>query len=1006
MKLFTAAISVFIIMIMAVCSVSYSQNGMNSVKLVRAGNGYEIEFIMPDYSTNTVTGNGNFYDIINIPDYGVNSEEGLPMLPQLTFILIIDKAEISPSYSTITEITEEKYLTRKIYPVQAPWEKTHPLKDRPFTINASYYTTSGSIASPVIKLTEPVIIAGVKAVMVTIQPFRYDPSEGKLKVTKSGKFKIGLSKGIASYTGIGNSFKELFNAAALNSETVDYAGTNNYLIITPPEYESIIGPFASYKASMGYNTLVVNTSVTGTTNSAILNYIQQRYNNLSTRPEFILLAGDIDKIPAWTGSGSDNPQTDLNYTLLEGEDAFADAFIGRFPVSSSAELTNIINKSIYMESNIGGLQKKNVFMASTDNWAITEGTHNFVIDSFFTSPPFTNIKLYTHTYNATTQQLIDALNNNQVFAIYSGHGSTTSWADGPPLNQAQVNALNNSWYPFVYSFACLTGQFQNAECFGETWIRRQKAGSVFWGSSVNSFWDEDDILERRLFRAMFTDGLKRTAPMFVMAKYYLVQHYGSVTTTMRRYLEMYNCFGDPSIYQAPYGPVIAHTCLPNTENLNGPYNVNCVITPAGSNIDPAKTKLYWTRGAVITDSTVMTNTGGNNWTASIPGNGSGATYKYYLKTCDMLNRVTILPPDAPSAFFSFVASVDVTPPVIVHTQLNNIGQPMWPATVTANVTDNIGLDSVWVEWYKNNPSVIKKFKITNSGGNAFSGIFNSPNNEVSAGDSIFYSIKARDNSTNHNLASLPASGYFRLNITTQAAASFCKDTYVPIRDNQQSYDTLFISQFGTIVDFNFKMESLFHTYDGDISFYIKSPGGTEVMLSNRYGSSGDNYINTLFDDSAATPISSGTAPFTGSFRPESPLNVFNGTDIHGAWILRVHDQASSDTGRVNRYCLNIIYNALLAVNNQQLPVKFELGQNYPNPFNPVTKINYSVPKQTLVTIKIYDILGREVKALVNDIKAAGNYEIDFNGSQYASGIYFYRMEAGDFTDVKKLVLLK
>lgn len=56
------------------------------------------------------------------------------------------------------------------------------------------------------------------------------------------------------------------------------------------------------------------------------------------------------------------------------------------------------------------------------------------------------------------------------------------------------------------------------------------------------------------------------------------------------------------------------------------------------------------------------------------------------------------------------------------------------------------------------------------------------------------------------------------------------------------------------------MESLIHSYDGDVTFYIKSPGGTEVMLSNRYGSSGDNYINTLFDDSAGTAIGSGSAP--------------------------------------------------------------------------------------------------------------------------------------------------
>ena len=136
------------------------------------------------------------------------------------------------------------------------------------------------------------------------------------------------------------------------------------------------------------------------------------------------------------------------------------------------------------------------------------------------------------------------------------------------------------------------------------------------------------------------------------------------------------------------------------------------------------------------------------------------------------------------------------------------------------------------------------------------------------------------------------------------------------------------------------------------------------------------------------------------------MNVFNGLDVHGSWILKVNDQATGDTGMIERYCLNIIYNAVLAVNNQQVPVKYELAQNYPNPFNPITRIKYSVPKQSFVIIKIFDILGREVKTLVNEIRTAGSYEVDFNASYLASGVYFYRMESGDFTDVKKLVLLK
>jgi len=89
-----------------------------------------------------------------------------------------------------------------------------------------------------------------------------------------------------------------------------------------------------------------------------------------------------------------------------------------------------------------------------------------------------------------------------------------------------------------------------------------------------------------------------------------------------------------------------------------------------------------------------------------------------------------------------------------------------------------------------------------------------------------------------------------------------------------------------------------------------------------------------------------------------------------------------------------------------IPEKYLLSQNYPNPFNPVTKINYSIPKSGLVSIKIFDILGRNVSALVNEFKDAGNYSIDFNAENLSSGIYTYRLESGSYIDSKRMILLK
>jgi type IX secretion system substrate protein len=85
---------------------------------------------------------------------------------------------------------------------------------------------------------------------------------------------------------------------------------------------------------------------------------------------------------------------------------------------------------------------------------------------------------------------------------------------------------------------------------------------------------------------------------------------------------------------------------------------------------------------------------------------------------------------------------------------------------------------------------------------------------------------------------------------------------------------------------------------------------------------------------------------------------------------------------------------------------FSLGQNYPNPFNPTTKINFSIPKSDFASLRVYDILGREVKVLVNGLLTPGEYEIDFDASSLSSGMYYYSLRSGDNVNVKKMVLVK
>jgi Secretion system C-terminal sorting domain len=119
-----------------------------------------------------------------------------------------------------------------------------------------------------------------------------------------------------------------------------------------------------------------------------------------------------------------------------------------------------------------------------------------------------------------------------------------------------------------------------------------------------------------------------------------------------------------------------------------------------------------------------------------------------------------------------------------------------------------------------------------------------------------------------------------------------------------------------------------------------------------------------------------------------------------------------NSGRYNYRLKQIDFNGNFEYHNLQnevlvgIPGEFNLKQNYPNPFNPTTKIDFDIPKDGFVSLKVFDINGRELKTIVNEFKNSGYYTVDFNASSIPSGAYFYRLESGNFTATKTLVILK
>jgi hypothetical protein len=115
---------------------------------------------------------------------------------------------------------------------------------------------------------------------------------------------------------------------------------------------------------------------------------------------------------------------------------------------------------------------------------------------------------------------------------------------------------------------------------------------------------------------------------------------------------------------------------------------------------------------------------------------------------------------------------------------------------------------------------------------------------------------------------------------------------------------------------------------------------------------------------------------------------------------------SGQDGRIFQCGVDILVTGIEPIVSSQIPNEYKLEQNYPNPFNPVTKINFGLQKTGFVTLKIYDVLGKEVATLVNGVKNAGSYSVDFNGSSLSSGMYLYRLETNGYVSTKEMILLK
>lgn len=221
-------------------------------------------------------------------------------------------------------------------------------------------------------------------------------------------------------------------------------------------------------------------------------------------------------------------------------------------------------------------------------------------------------------------------------------------------------------------------------------------------------------------------------------------------------------------------------------------------------------------------------------------------------------------------------------------------------------------------------------------------------------------------------------------------------------------DSVFVSATGVATGVKLFV-LLNHTFTGDLTISLTGPTGLSVNVFTRRGG-GNNDIMAVFDDNADSVAGGGSAsgflaPFSPLVKPNNPLSAFGGTNRQGWWKLKVVDAAGLDIGRV--FGWGVQTSPLVDVNPvANLAEGFELLQNYPNPFNPSTTIRFTIPRESDVNLSVYNILGQHVTTLVQERMKRGSYSIPFNGQNFSSGTYFYRITTGDYVDTKKMMILK
>ncbi len=546
----------------------------------------EVNFHLPDYRIIDSLPDSIYehpyiynYIVVDNPEFGIIDSVGCPELPQLTINLNIPWNAHDVSFKILDIGSTVVDLDYPYYPHQPDISLDDSVNIHKFFINGDLYDTIGAFPVNAADTGELFILRDRKGITLCIMPFIYDGRYNTIRVIRSMQLRVDyLTDSIVEERVDPNVLWENYYDGIFENYTAQNTGgagtSGRYLMVVHENLSQAIGSFMAYKRNIGYAVDTITIRSADATPSLIKAKIQQRYDNPATRPDFVLLVGDHNFLPAYCGDPTmaeiNYPITDLSYACLSGDDLCPEVWLGRWPVISESDVKSISNKTIFMEMNMHVLGKRAVFISgdnSPDDWIVKR---NFMIDmfnkgndkvreDFFIPEGYVSDALY----QPSEQQTRSLIELNPLFFIYSGHGDVQyvgplkyyTATDAFRMRNSFFDNVEKDVYPMAFVFACKTGNYAaNEVSVGEGFIRNTNGVVSYIGSSVISITNSDNVLERKILgESLFGNGNAYLGSVIDKGKAKFRSYIRISKVKRRRYSRAYNLMGDPSMLVFGWG---------------------------------------------------------------------------------------------------------------------------------------------------------------------------------------------------------------------------------------------------------------------------------------------------------------------------------------------------------------------------------------------------------------------------------------------------------------------